>query len=365
MISKRPGWQPPHCPNPNCKYHNGSTDSWRYKRKGWYTRLARPRRIQRFTCLHCDRNFSTQTFSTTYWQKMPHLDRKIFLMTVGCMANRQIARALGVAPSTIDCHVARLGRHCLLFHAKMIESVPASGTVAIDGFETFELSQYYPFHHNVAVEVDTGFFLFHTDSPLRRKGRMTAHQKKRRQELEAEHGRPDPQAVRKGMAELLKHVTAGKDQITVRSDEHRSYPPAMKGLSCRIRHEVTSSKDHRDKRNPLWEVNLLDLMIRHSTAGHKRETIAWPKRRQGSAERLAIFQVWRNAIKRRWENGVAESSAMLKGVADHVLSVRDVLAKRLFRTRIELPEVWSRYYDRVVETVAAGVNREHTLTYAY
>jgi len=365
MLTKQPGWQPPHCPNPNCKYHNGSTNSWRFKRMGWYSRLVPPRRIRRLTCLHCGRNFSTQTFSTTYWQKLPQLDLKIFLLTVGCMANRQIARALDVAPTTIDRHVARLGRHCLLFQAKMLEGIPASGTVVVDGFETFELSQYYPFHHNVAVEVDTGFFLFHTDSPLRRKGRMTAHQKKRRQELEAMHGRPDPQAVRKGMKELLEFITRGKEQITIRSDEHRSYPPAMNGLPCRVQHEVTSSRDHRDKRNPLWEVNLLDLMIRHSTAAHKRETIAWVKRRQGSVDRLSIFQVWRNVIKRRWENGKLVSSGMLKGVTDRILGVRDVLAERLFRTRVGLPDAWCRYYDRAIETAALSTNRQHELTYAY
>jgi len=128
---------------------------------------------------------------------------------------------------------------------------------------------------------------------------------------------------------------------------------------------VTSSRDHRDKRNPLWEVNLLDLMIRHGTAAHKRETIAWPKRRQGSAERLAIFQVWRNVIKRRWENGAAVSSAMVKGVTTRLLRVRDILANRLFRTRIELPEVWGKYYDRSVETLALGANKRHELVYAY
>jgi hypothetical protein len=253
----------------------------------------------------------------------------------------------------------------MLFHAKMIEDVPSSQTVVIDGFETFEFSQYYPFHHNLAVEADTGFFLYHTDSPLRRKGRMTPYQKTRRRELEAMHGRPDPQAVRKGVAELLRFVTAGKERITIRSDEHRSYPPATKELPCRVRHEVTSSKEHRDKHNPLWEVNLLDLMIRHSTAGHKRETIAWPKRRQGSAERLSIFQVWRNTMKRRWENGEAVSSGMLKGVTDRLLSVNDILSERLFRTRIELPETLRQYYDRAVETVALGANRQHELTYSY
>ena len=141
MNTRRPGWRPPHCPNPNCKYHNGFTDSWRYKRKGWYMRLARPRRIQRYTCLDCGRTFSSQTFSTTYWQRIPSLDTKIFMMTVGCMANRQIARALGVAPATVDRHISRLGRHCMLFHARMMEGMTASSTIAIDGFETFEFTQ--------------------------------------------------------------------------------------------------------------------------------------------------------------------------------------------------------------------------------
>ena len=365
MNTPHPDWQPPHCPNPNCRYHNGSSDSWPYKRKGWYTRRARPRRIQRFTCLHCNRTFSTQTFSTTYWQRYPELNTKVFMMTIGCMANRQIARALDVAPSTIDRRIARLGRHCLLFHARMMDGVTASSPIAVDGFETFEYSQYFPFHHNVAVEVRTGLFLHHTDSPLRRKGRMTDHQKRRRAELEALHGRPDPQAVRKGIVQLLENATLGRTEITVRSDEHRAYRPAIRAQGCRIRHEVTSSRDHRDKRNPLWEVNLLDLLIRHGTAAHKRETIAWAKRRQSSAERLAILQVWRNVIKRRWETGPPQSPAMLKGLTDRLLGVRDVLKERLFRTRIGLSEVWGRYYERAVETAALGVNRMHELTYAY
>jgi transposase-like protein len=365
MLSRRPGWQPPHCPNPNCKYHNGSTDGWRFKRKGYYLRLAKPHRIQRFTCLHCKRTFSTQTFSTTYWQRLPWVGPKIFMMVVGGMANRQIARAIHVAPSTVDRHLSRLGRHCMLFHAYKMQGHSASDTVVVDGFETFELSQYFPFHHNVAVEADTGFFLHHTDSPLRRKGRMTAHQKKRRTELEKRFGRPDPQAVRKGMHELLEVVTRGKQQITIRSDEHRSYRPAMRDLDCRIRHEVTSSRDHRDKRNPLWEVNLLDLLIRHGSAGHKRETIAWPKRRQCSAERLSILLVWRNYVKRRWEKGPAESPAMLKGIVNRLLNVSDVLRERLFRTRVELSETWSRYYRRDVKTPALGVNRAHELRLAF
>jgi hypothetical protein len=301
----------------------------------------------------------------TYWQKRPRLLEQMLLLVVGCMANRQIARALGCAPSTITHQISRLGRHCLLFQAEEMTRINSIGEIVIDGFESFEYSQYHPFHHNVAVEVETGYFLFHTDSPLRRKGRMTGHQKKRRRELEAALGRPAPDALRTGIRELLEPLAEKCDTISIRSDDHRAYPPAMRNLGCRIMHSVTSSKERRDGRNPLWEVNLTDLMIRHSTAAHKRETIAWAKRRQASAEKLAIFQVWSNYVKRRRENGPAESSAMLKGLAVRLLRIRDILSRRRFRQHVEMPRVWSRYYDRGVETPALGVNRMHTLTYAY
>ena len=288
-----------------------------------------------------------------------------FWLVVGCMANRQIARALKCAPSTVTHQITRLARHCLLFQARELASATTSADVVIDGFETFEWSQYFPFHHNVAVEADTGYFLYHTDSPLRRKGRMTERQRQRRSELEACHGRPDPQAVRKGVAELLQTVTRGLGEVMIRSDDHRSYPPSLQTLGCRVRHRVTSSRARRDRGNDLFEVNLLDLMIRHSTAAHRRETIAWAKRRQASAEKLTIFQVWRNYVKRRWEKGPPISSAMLKGLANRLLEPEELLRRRYFRTREALPNRWSLYYDRRVETPALGVNRVHKLTYAY
>ena len=365
MTTIAPGWQPPHCPNPDCRFHQQVSLDWCYKRKGYFTRRCAPWRIQRFTCLHCGRNFSTQTFSTTYWQKRPDLMPDLFLQLVGSMCNRQSARAKQVAPSTIQNQISKLGRHCILFHANQMQQLGASPEIVVDGFETFEWSQYHPFHHNVAVDPATGYFLFHTDSPLRRKGRMTELQKRRRVELEATLGRPDPKAVRKGMAELFEVATRGAVSVVIRSDDHPSYPAAMNRLTCAFEHRVTPGKQHRDQHNALWEVNLLDLLIRHSTAAHKRETIAWSKRRQSSAEKLAVLQVWRNNIKRRWENGPPETPAMLRGVTNQVLTVRDIMKERLFRTRIELPESWDRYYKRGVETAALAVNRRHELKYAF
>jgi transposase-like protein len=356
----------PHCPNAKCRYHSPFEGGWRYKRAGFYARQAHPRRIQRFRCCHCRRHFSTQTFSTTYWQKHPDLDRRIFLKTVGGMANRQIARDLGVSPATIDGRLARLGRHCMLLHQRMMHTASAPTEIAVDGFESFELSQYYPFHHHVAVEKNTDFFVYFTDSELRRKGRMRAAQKQRRERLEASHGRPNPAAVATDMAELLAVSLRGVSRASVYSDDHRSYPTAMRRLSTHIHHHVTSSRRHRDRHNPLWEVNLLDLLIRHCGANHRRETIAWSKRRQASAERLAVFLVWRNYIKvRREKERKSPTPAMARGMALRPATVEEILEKRIFRTHVALPPRWASYYARTVHTRALGAHRHHRLTYAY
>ncbi len=127
----------------------------------------------------------------------------------------------------------------------------------------------------------------------------------------------------------------------------------MRGLAPHIHHQVTSSKERRDNRNPLWEVNLLDLLIRHCSANHKRETIAWSKRRQCSAERLAIFLVWRNYMKgRREKQRGSPTPAMARGMVDRPLTVEDVLAERLFPDHVPLPPRWVKYRERAVRTRA-------------
>jgi transposase-like protein len=365
MKPGSPGWVPPHCPNPNCRYFNGLLQDWRYKRKGFYSRETRPDRIQRFTCLACKRHFSTQTFSSSYWQKRPELMPRILMDVVGCMGNRQMARALMCSPTTIAHQIARLGRHCLLIQARELGRIRSLGEVAIDGFETFEWSQYYPFHHNVAVHVGSGYLLGHTDSPLRRKGRMRNRQKARRAQLEHMFGKASPGAVEDGVRELLQTVIAEGPLPVIRSDDHRAYPRAIRAIGRNVVHRIVSSKRRRDHRNPLWEVNLLDLMIRHSTAAHKRETIAWAKRRQASIEKLTIFQVWRNYMKRRWEKGPRDTPAMLLGLADRPWRLKDLLSQRCFFEKTALSERWETYYRREVKTLALAVNRRHRLGYAF
>jgi len=131
-----------------------------------------------------------------------------------------------------------------------------------------------------------------------------------------------------------------------------------------VRQVVTASEQLRDRRNPLFWVNVLDGLIRHSCSNHKRETIAYSKRRQASAEKLSILLLWRNTIKWISENRPGRTPAMALGLLRRRLGVREVLRQRIFRSHVSLPPRWSAYYARQVQTRALHRNRTHNLVYA-
>lgn len=367
--------RPPHCPNSTCTFYSPDP-RWRPAYDGVYRRPSDGGLFQRFRCPHCRRRFSTRTFCADYWLKR----RDVFHPTVELSTEgpglRQIGRLLGVSHTTVMRHLARAARHCLIYHRRMIDGRAVPDTIVIDGFESFEFSQYFPFHANLAVDAASWLIRHFTDSPLRRKGTMRADQRRRRALLEEEFGRPDPKAVEEGILELLRTVARGQrshdvHELVIHSDDHPAYQRAIRRLESlpetpHIRHEITSSKARRTTSNPLFPVNLADLLIRHGQANHRRETIAFSKRRQGALERLAVFTVWRNAIKRRREKVPGETAAMAAGLLQRPLEWREVLAARLFPRREELPGSWWSYYWGRIQTAVMGLRqREHRLIYAF
>jgi len=93
MSDRRGERSPPFCPNPDCDSHT-NPGPWRFKKKGFHRRARGPRRVQRYVCHHCRRNFSSQTFSPTYWLKRTDLLEPLFHRILGCSALRQIADTL-------------------------------------------------------------------------------------------------------------------------------------------------------------------------------------------------------------------------------------------------------------------------------
>ena len=335
-------------------------------RFGSYARDCAPRVIPRFRCGHCRATFSSQTFSPTYYLKRPELLEPVFHRLLACSAYRQIAREARCAPSTVMGQTARLGRHALLFlHAHRPRGA-VSEPLVIDGFESFAYSQYHPLHLNLAVGARSHYLYAFTHVELRRKGRMTAAQKRRRAWLERTFGRPDPQALEHGVATLLQLAAPTPQALTVRSDEHPAYPRALRRLAAwDLRHECTPSVQARTAGNPLFPVNRLDLLLRHSSACHKRETIAFAKCHQAVIERAAVLAVWLNFTKPFSENHGGGTPAMRLGLRSTPVSLRRVLERRLFPERVVLPAAWQGYYRRLVPTARIPRPRRHALRLAF
>ena len=355
------------------------------------------RRVRRFRCLTCGRSFSARTFTATYWLHRPDLFLRVASLSIAGAGLRQIGRELGISHATVARHLARAGRHCLLYHRQTVAAAVITEPIAFDGFETFEYSQYFPCHLNLAAGHDSWFLYHFTDSPLRRKGSMTQRQKARRAELEKTLGPANPKAVEEGIVDLLRAVLrqtpareirgpgtspaeppAGRHAsvsdphvVQLHSDDHPAYGRALRRLrpefpGARILRRVTPSTDPRSRANPLFSVNLADLLLRHHGANHRRETIAFSKRRQAMIERLAVFTVWRNYLKWRREKQPGETAAMRAGILDRRIAWEEVFGHRLFPRRRLLPGAWESYYWRRVRTRALGDQQSgHHPRYAF
>jgi transposase-like protein len=354
---------PPHCPFRDCDSHT-DPGAWRAIKKGFFARQARPRKIQRYRCSRCQRSFSSQTFSPTYWLRQPQLQRLLFFRVLGCSAFRQIAWELGVAPSTVQRQVDRLGRHCLLLHELLRPASAPQERLVLDGLRCFEFGQYWPFDVNLLIG-QSHFLYGFQDAELRRSGTMTPFQRRKRLRLERRHGRPDPQATRKSVQELLTRQLPPGARVALDTDDHRAYPQALRRLPDRdIRHRTTSSKAARTPQNPLFPANLGDLLIRHTGANQKRETIAFSKRRQGALYRLAIWGVARNYLRPASVRRKQPPPGVAVGAIARPWNVRDVLRTRLLPWRFELPGWMAECYFGRIPTRRMARCRAHTLKYA-
>ena len=359
---------PPHCPRTHCRYHH-CAEGWKPKRHGTYVRDCAPRVIQRYRCDHCGATFSSQTFSTTYYQKRPDIPEQLFHRLVACSCYRQIARELRCSHSTLMRQTAKLARHCLLVMAEAMEKLAlaaVSEPLVVDGFESFAYSQYHPLHLHLVVGSRSHFTYGFTHSRLRRKGTMTDVQKARRERIEAEHGRPDPKAIELDMAAALRMAAPVPQSLLVHSDEHPAYPRSFRRLSgLDITHHTTHSTEPRNTWNKMHPCNRMDVLIRHSGSNHKRETIAFSKRHQAVIERAAIQIVWCNFSKALSENHDPDTPAMKLGLAKTPLSPAAILSHRRFVSRITLPEPWEPYYWREVDTPGIATPTRHHLLLAY
>lgn len=371
-------FRPPFCPRPGCRAQRpDARKPFRYHRHGVYIRPGDRRTVPRFRCLLCRATFSQQTFSVTYYLKRPCLLEPIAAGLVAGSAHRQLARSLDCAPSSVTRLSARLGRHAMLLHHHLMQSLDAvREPVVYDDFESFAYSQDRPFGLGTAVGQDSWFIYGLQCSPHRRGGRRKASRKTVQPDPEADSG-SYRRAFRQTVDLLLAKRTDG-DSLELISDGHLGYRRGLRGHPAHraVRHHVfpnprirrengrrTAEAAMRDE--ALFATDLLHMLIRHSQAHHRRETIAFGRRHNALMERAFLLAVWRNLVKRRSERlADAPTPAMCLGLTHRPWSWVRVLSRRRFVTRVGLPDCWMKLYRRELVTRDIGPNTRHRRVHA-
>jgi hypothetical protein len=125
------------------------------------------------------------------------------------------------------------------------------------------------------------------------------------------------------------------------------------------------SPEARRRDAAMFPSDLLHLVLRHSLAHHRRETIAFGRRLNAVMERMFLAQAWRNFVKRVSERtSWAPTPAMVLGLAREPWPWSRVFARRLFPGRLSVPPCWMELYRREWVT-PGGANSRHELRRAF
>jgi transposase-like protein len=346
-------FSPPFCPRHTCPENQPHTDRpySNYIAWGSYDTAAFGT-VPRFRCTVCAKTFSTQTFRTDYYAKRVLEYDDIARRLASCESLSAIGRALRISTDSVSNRIARASRQALAFSSCVETGRRPLEDLAADGFESFCVSQYFPNNIHLLVGSQSQFVYAADHVTLRRKGRMTDHQKAKRAKLDLRF-RPPKRAIESSFARVagegLRVLSdASRPELTLWTDEKQEYPRAIASSPClrgmaetgRFVHRTVSSRAARTRDNPLFPVNYLDRELRKDLAEHVRESTRFGRNVNRQMERLSLYLYWHNFRKRHRAREEGLTHAQVAGYETGVMDAVDGLVweERAWLSRTAMTE---------------------------
>jgi len=302
---------PPFCPNPDCAFHRSEAiphGTLFWIRTGTYTTKVSGI-VQRFLCAACGKGFSERSCSIDYYAKKSLDYREIHRATISSESVTSIARHLSCSVASIQNRQDRLGRNCLAMQARLLADHTLIENLCADGFESFDRSQFFPNALNLLVGDGSQFLYGASHATLRRKGRMTAIQKRKQAEYDTRFA-PPKGGLTRSFSRLVAEIEplwtrSTLPRLVLRTDEHPVYPKALTRVPTlraaledrSFIHETYSSKIPRTPANPLFPVNYYDRELRKDIAAFRRESTCFTRNVANGLLRFSHHMVWHNFFK--------------------------------------------------------------------
>jgi transposase-like protein len=356
---------PPFCARVSCIHHEPKNHSpyQAYRPWGFYNTKTFGK-VPRYRCNSCGKTFSRQTFSLDYYAKRILSYQDIVQRLSSCESLSAIGRALVSSTDTISNRISRAARQALALSSTFSSSIHPDEDLAADGFESFCHSQYFPNNITLLVGASSQYVYAADHVTLRRKGRMTKVQKKKRAELETRwKARPGgiEHSFRRIADEAIRVYAQGRrSPLTLWTDEHQSYAMALTHSphhallieSGFLRHQVVSSRAARTTSNPLFPVNYLDRELRKDLHEHVRETVCFGRNVNRQMERLSVYLLWHNTIKRHRAREGPRKNVEMTGCTTEVdmEELKHIWVWRAWRSLTELSDAMRETWERLRDT---------------
>lgn len=350
------------CPNPTCRLHEkGEETGWYAPRGSYHTKAFGV--VRRYRCKRCGHWFSQQSFSIDYYAKRKVDYPDLLLRHVSSSSGRAISRAMSISPDSVQNRLDRLARQAIGAHAALFPLIRSNEAICVDGFVSFDVSQYFPSEVTISISSDSRFVLDLSQTNRRRSGTMTANQARRARQLyeraSLEHG-----GVSRTFREILDSLSivynsAEFVSLIITTDEKPEYVRVLdrhplfraQDERHRIIHQTINSHAPRNYANPLFASNYLDREIRKDVANHHRETACFSRNVANGLSRLACYLFHHNYIKRfsikapcfdRTLHG--EAAGIPRPLIDKEIS--SFFSERRFLSRLKLPTTLERIWTK-------------------
>ncbi len=345
-------FQPPRCPYVRCRAHSNPSRHF-YRSKGSYQPKCRPHPIPRFTCKHCERSFSRQTFRADYRDHYPHLNARLYELLCSGMGFRQSARLLGLSTEGVQLKFRKIARHLWRVHRNLTNSFPDGVEFQLDEMETFEgRRNTRPLTLPILIESHSMFIVSAECASIRPSGRMSKARRKAIEEEEKRFGRRKDEsrrAIGRVLAVAARHCGLAQ-RVRLRTDEKKAYPPLARAIfgSERLVHRQFSSKLPRDTTNPLFRINLTNAMARDLNGRLRRRSWLVTKLGRYLNAQLAFFITYRNYVRYRF-NKDDETPAEMLGFVDRPMRKEQLLSWRQSWGRKSIHPLCRRRLNTVAE----------------
>jgi hypothetical protein len=364
------GLVPPFCPNKYCIHHLKPQFIGWWRRAGYHCTDTFGK-VPRFKCRTCRKGFSTQTFRINYWAKKLIDYPEFHQLSSESMGVRALARHFNCSTGAVQNRTDRLGRQMIALHTHLHQFFHSHEDICIDGFQSFDVSQYFP--NNITISITRGTRFIHeaTHATLRRSGSMTDKQKEKRDAL-APLFTFEKKSIERSFTDILDHIVLQRPPVAghplvIITNEKLEYVHALQGHSLfgdqdadhLTFHQRISSRAERTYSNPLFASNYIDRELRKDQAAHRRETTCHCCSVSKGMMRLWCYIGWHNYHKRFRINNPAEdlsTHAEHAGIPKLTLEwFRDVAYRgRAFLSRFDLTpcdtEAWLKQMPTPLKT---------------